>query len=279
MSAVEFHDGEVVIDGVAGKDIVAALRGTGLSEDAVVALMGRLIAQSAAAGSTAEPAEPAEPAEAALAGEGEAAAAAAPFTFQTKISQSAPECAATYTRTFVHPDFVDGLTVVQAGTTPEELGFNARFHGIEVEFDEIAVNFYRLSNCLAELRSEVYGMARELEDKITEIDAELHAKGKEKEGKDTKEKDKEKDKEKEGKDKEKEKEKEGKDKEKEDKEGKEDRDKLAPIEKAIPVENIAAPGAEEQPAPDDATARTFVRPVDRPPVGERALEEPDGGDG
>lgn len=132
VSAVEIRDGEVVIDGVAGKDVVAALRGAGLSEEAVVSLLGRFIAQSgesgdpggAVSGPAAEGVLPAA-----------AAAAADPntFTFVTQIAQSAPECAVNYVRTFVHPNFVDGLTVVQAGTTPEELGFNARFHGLEAD--------------------------------------------------------------------------------------------------------------------------------------------------
>lgn len=281
LNAVEIRDGEVVIDGVAGKDVVAALRGTGLSEEAVVSLLGRFIAQSG------EPASgPA--AEGPVAGEvlpGQAAAAADPntFTFVTQIAQSAPECAVNYVRTFVHPDFVDGLTVVQAGTTPEELGFNARFHGLETEFDAVAVNLYRLSNCLAELRNEVFGMARELEAKITEIETALHTKAKDKEGKDTKEgketkEGKDTKEGKEGKDKEKEKDKEGKDKEKEHKDKDKDRDKLAPVEKLTAVENFAPPeGTTTQSAalePDDATQRTFIQPQDRPPVGEKALEEP-----
>jgi hypothetical protein len=210
------------------------------------------------------------------------------FTFVTAINPSAPECAAGYVRTFVHPDFVDGLTVVQAGTTPEELGFNARFHGIEAEFDALAVDVYRLSNCLAELRDEVFGMARELEVKITEIDAALKAKPKDKDTKDTKEKDTKETKDKdtkETKDKEKEKEKEGKDKEKERKDKdnyKVRQEKFTSLEKFDVAGTLSRPepspaelsGADDEGAALEETS-TFIQPQDRPPVGEMALAEPE----
>ena len=198
--------GQPLVFGVPGTEVAAALRGAGLDEDAVVAVLGRAYAQSLAP----------------------AAAVAAPaFTFQVSIAQTAPECALTYQRVFVHPDLIDGVTVVQAGQTADEIGFNARFHALESEFDSISRDLHTSSNCVAELRLELFKLARELEVKITQIEAQIAAKGKDKDSKDTKEKDtketkdkdtKEKDT-KEGKDKEgkdtKEKEKEHKDKDKE----------------------------------------------------------------
>jgi hypothetical protein len=268
VSPIEFSGEEVLIDGVPSRQLVSALKAAGLSDESVTALLARAISGAAAAGPP--------------------AAAAEHFAFRTKIAPAAPECAADFARTFFHPAFFDGLTVVQAAQTPEELGFNARFQAIEVDLDAVATNLSRLSNCLAELRSEVSSLVGELENKLTEIDAKLATKGeKEKEGKDTKET-KEKELDKEGKDKEKEG-KEGKEKEghKDHKDGKEkDKEhveKAAPKESDEPLARIlpgpgappcapcAAPAAEPAGGRPAATRKTFIRPDERPPVGEQAL--------
>lgn len=279
MNDVEPGAGEPLVFGVPGRELVAALRGAGLAEDAVVALLGQAIARAAAP----------QP------------AGAPGFRFQTQIAESAAECASTYERLFVHPDFIDGVTVVQAGATPEEIGFNARFHSIEAEFDGISSDLHTGSNCVAELRREVYGLARELEAKITEIEQRIDAKGKDKdikdtkEGKDGKETKEAKDKDtKEGKDKEGKDTKEGKDG-KESKEHKEHKDKdkehidkvqgLEKLQSAEKTHDITAvrPGAQPGQAPPEAvpegTDRTFIRLEDRPEVGADALADPDDAEG
>jgi hypothetical protein len=268
MSPIEFSGDDILIDGVPGKRLVESLKAAGLSDEAVTELLGQVLARAPL---------------------GAAAAAAAPFEFNTRIARTAPECATDYTRGFFHPDFFDNLTPVQATQTPEELGFNFRFHAIEAEFDAIASNLTKLSNCLAELRLELFDVTREIADKFTEIEARL-TKQKEKEGKETKEgKEKE---DKEGKDKEKE-DKDHKDKEKEHKEGKEKEhkeasDKALPQEKAQPTEKtsdlspvhgptgLAGAVPVEQPGTAPAASRrpsrrAFIRPEERPAVGEQAL--------
>ena len=159
--------GGPLVFGVAGSAVAEALREAGLDEGAVVAILGRAVARSAAI--------PPD--------------ASARFAFQVTIEERAPECALAYQRTFVHPDFVDGESRVQGGMTPEELGFNARFHAIEAEFDAVSHDLRTASSCVAELRRELFQLARELESKITEIEARLSTKaGKEiKEVKETKE--------------------------------------------------------------------------------------------
>ena len=269
MSPIEFRDDDIIVDGVPGKQLVNALKAAGLSDEAVTALFGEALARASGPPGPAAAAASVTPA---AAGAGDAPA---PFTFQTPIAETAPDCAATYSRGFFHPDFFDGLTVVQAGQTPEEFGFNFRFHKIEDDLDAISNDLHKTSNCLAELRREVFGIARELEAKITEIEALLHAKPKEKEGK-------------EGKD--------TKDKEKDHKEGKEKehREKVA-VDKLLPVEALANPSvigiarppdAEDEPPADQpgepgtrpaASGRTFIRPQERPDVGERARRAAGGG--
>lgn len=271
-----------LVFGVPGPALVGALRGAGLTDANIVAIMGRAVAASA--GVTTE-----------------RDTAAAGFVFTTQIAETAPECALSYARTFVHPDFIDGVTVVQGGATPDEIGFNARFHSIEGEFDSVARNLQTASNCIAELRRELFGLTQELQAKITEIDERLTAKGgketketKEKDtkegkdGKDTKEKETKEGKDKEGKDTKEGKE--GKERKEKDKEKDKDHiDKLRPVEKIQTREKLpemvshGGAGGDPEPEPFEATVepepggdeRTFIRLEDRPAVGEDALREPD----
>jgi hypothetical protein len=241
-----------LVFGVPGSTIAAALREAGLSEDAVIAVLGQAISRSAAG----------------------AEREAAGFTFQVQIAETAPECVLTYERLFVHPDFIDGVTVVQGGQTPDEIGFNARFHALEGELDSISRDLHTSSNCVAELRREVFQLTQELEAKITEIDSRLDAKGKDKEakegkeskegkeGKETKEKDSKEGKDKEGKD-----HKEHKDKDHIDKVS--TLEKLVAIEKQLdtPLVPNLTPGA------PTGRERTFITLDDRPDVGATALDD------
>ena len=92
-----------LVYGVPAAQVVDALRATGMAESDVIALVGRGVARSEAVA--------------------KAAVVTPPFVFQTQVAQTAPECTLTFVRSFVHPDFIDGVTVVQGGQTPEEIGF------------------------------------------------------------------------------------------------------------------------------------------------------------
>lgn len=256
MSSNDSNAEAPLVFGVPASTIAASLREAGLTEDAVIAVLGQGISRSALA-----------------AGDAAAAAAATGFTFQVQISETAPECALTYERLFVHPDFIDGVTVVQAGQTPDEIGFNARFHALEGEFDSISRDLSISSNCVAELRRELFQLTRELEVKITEIDARIAAKGKDKdtkegkeskegkEGKETKEKDSKEGKDKEGKD-----HKDGKDKD--------HIDKVTHLEKLVAIEKqLDNPIIAGEPAEPSGRARTFITLEDRPDVGASALQD------
>jgi hypothetical protein len=98
----------------------------------------------------------------------------APFEFDTQVAQEVPECAPEYARQFVHADWVDGEDRVQAGTTPDEQGFNLRFHSIENELDRIAAEFQKMGGCVADLRRELFGVLEELEAKITDLQNQIH---------------------------------------------------------------------------------------------------------
>lgn len=248
---------EQLVYGVPARTVVDALRGAGIPEDDVVAVLGRAIARSS--GRVAAEVTP-------------------PFVFQTQVPERAPQCEVNFDPTFTHPDFIDGVTVVQAGETPTELGFNHRFHAIEDDLAAVAEALRTVSNCMKELRLELFGVVQELQVKITQIDARLDGikdkegkEGKEKqEGKETKE-DKE-SKEKEGKD-----DKESKEHPKEHKDGKESEKHPKDGDKEFTeLTGLTPPGA-TLPGPDEAEGdeRTFISLDDRPEVGGRALADPD----
>lgn len=259
---------ERLVFGVPAKAVVDALRATGMAEADVIAVVGRGIARSAGLDTPVV-----------------AATQTPPFVFQTQVAQEAPNCRLTFERGFFHPDFIDGVTVVQAGATPEEIGFNKRFHTIEEDLDDIATDLRIASNCMAELRLELFGVVQELQAKITEIDNRLDLVEKDKdakegkEGKDVKDKD-DKEKEKEGKDDKESKEKEHKEKDKESEKEKDGHHKDEVDFGAAPG-TLTLPGAAPQDPPgpaatgDDATERTFITLEERPDVGRGALADPD----
>jgi hypothetical protein len=243
-------DEEQLVYGVPAHTIVDALRGAGVAEDDVVAVLGRAIARSS--------------------GPGLAATVSPPFVFQTSVPQQAPQCELHFEPTFSHPDFIDGVTVVQAGETPTEIGFNHRFHAIEDDLAGVAEALRTVSNCMKELRLELFGVVQELQVKITTIDRRIDPIKDKTETKETKEKEKEKEgkesKDKEGKDG---KEKEGKEnKDKDDKErGKDGRKEFVDLAGTVP------PGAPAPAEPDqlEGDERTFISLADRPEVGRDAL--------
>lgn len=272
--------GEQLVFGIPARELVAALRGGGMADEHIVTVVGRAIATSA--------------------GLAAVATATAPFVFHTQVAATAPECELKFKRKFIHPDFIDGVTVVQGGATPEEIGFNQRFHIIESDLDNVAHDLLTASNCMAEMRRELFGVVQELQLKITAIDSRLDAKTKDKEKdtkeskdkdtKDVKEKDTKDVKEgKESKDKESKDGKEGKDKDRKekDKEGQKDghgkeQEDLSGISPQGFTQHEPS-GQAAEPDEDEGEERTFIRLEDRPEVGRAALAESDvdapGGDG
>jgi hypothetical protein len=73
----------------------------------------------------------------------------------------------------VHQDWVDGVSVVQAGRTTGEEGFNDRLHRIENDLDALAADTKRLFECLGELRAAVAQALTEVANELNVIDQEL----------------------------------------------------------------------------------------------------------
>ena len=60
--------------------------------------------------------------------------------YATPLAATPFACAAKFTRSFAHADWIDGESVVQAEQTTIEEGFNRRFHAIENDLDALGVD-------------------------------------------------------------------------------------------------------------------------------------------
>jgi hypothetical protein len=149
-STISLLQDEILIDGVSTKSVTQALTASGLQSGKVAEIVG--FWYLGALGVTRP----------------------APFDFATDVQATDPNCVVAYARQFEHVDWQDGESRVQAGTTAEELGFNARFHAIENELDAISDQFGSLGACVAEIRADLVGVVRELESKITALQNSIH---------------------------------------------------------------------------------------------------------
>lgn len=89
------------------------------------------------------------------------------FAYTAPVDAAQPaQCRATFVRTFIHADWIDGESVVQAETTTLEEGFNSRFHKLEQDLEALAADIAKAFVCLGEQRA---GVSRALEEVKTEI--------------------------------------------------------------------------------------------------------------
>src|SRR5690242_9871071 len=109
------------------------------------------------------------------------------FTFNPPFPAVVAGDQSTYTRTFVHRDWVDGQDVVQAGATLDEPGMNARLNALETDLDAVKADLVQCYALISDLR-------KALAVALGQIQKELNSKtdktkeGKEaKDGKETKE--------------------------------------------------------------------------------------------
>jgi hypothetical protein len=96
------------------------------------------------------------------------------FDYRESFPAERPECRATFTRTFEHEDWIDGESVVQAGVTPTEAGFNERFHRIESDLDALGQAVQQTSDCLADMRKSLRTLLDELRAQINQIHSDIH---------------------------------------------------------------------------------------------------------
>ncbi len=95
------------------------------------------------------------------------------FAYGAAFDAIDADCVASFTRSFVHTDWVDGESVVQAQQTTAEEGFNVRFHKIEADIDALAAEIAKIYACVAEMRSALHDRLEEIKTELNRIDADV----------------------------------------------------------------------------------------------------------
>jgi hypothetical protein len=95
------------------------------------------------------------------------------FDYKTAFATTEPDCTAHFTRTFDHADWVDGESVVQAGQTVGEDGFNLRLHHIEADLDSLGDDVRKAFECLAEMRTALASVLAEIKTELNRINADV----------------------------------------------------------------------------------------------------------
>jgi hypothetical protein len=102
------------------------------------------------------------------------------FQYNPPFPAVVPGDQSTFTRTYEHRNWVDGQDMVQAGTTPDELGMNARLNALEADLDAVKADLVQSYKLISDLR-------KALAVALGQIQSELNKKtDKQKEGKDSK---------------------------------------------------------------------------------------------
>jgi hypothetical protein len=97
------------------------------------------------------------------------------FNYATDFPAVDPACIASFVRTFLHTDWVDGESVVQAEQTTGEEGFNARFHKIEADLDAIGRDAAKALACLASMRQNLRALLDEIRAELNRINSDLNS--------------------------------------------------------------------------------------------------------
>ena len=80
---------------------------------------------------------------------------------------------AAFARGFVHQDWIDGESAVQAGETPTEDGFNTRFHKIEQDLDRLGALVAQAFTCMNAMRSTLAGSLGEVASELNRLNADV----------------------------------------------------------------------------------------------------------
>lgn len=95
------------------------------------------------------------------------------FKYSETFPAEAPECQASFSRSFVHTDWIDGESVVQAEQNSIEEGFNLRFHNIETDLDALASDIRKAFTCIGVMRSDLAARLTELHTEINKINSDV----------------------------------------------------------------------------------------------------------
>ncbi|PSB46486.1 hypothetical protein C7B80_12930 [Cyanosarcina cf. burmensis CCALA 770] len=98
-----------------------------------------------------------------------------PFKFNQDFPAVDVDAISKFTRSFIHIDWVDGESLVQAQETPTEEGFNARFHKIEKDLDALGNDVKQAFSDINQMRSSLFALLNEIQvefNRLREVTAE-----------------------------------------------------------------------------------------------------------
>lgn len=95
------------------------------------------------------------------------------FSFKTEIPTADVTAKYDFTRTFVHRDWIDGESVVQAESSPTEDGFNDRLHKIEDDIDALGLQIKTAMACIEEIRASFTSRTEEIRSELNYLNS-LH---------------------------------------------------------------------------------------------------------
>lgn len=96
------------------------------------------------------------------------------FDYKTAFPAADAHCKVTFQQKFQHTDWIDGESVVQAGETTTEEGFNKRFHNIEDDLQNLAKDLAQAYICMAEMRQSAAAIFQELRDEINRLNTDIY---------------------------------------------------------------------------------------------------------
>lgn len=101
------------------------------------------------------------------------------FSYSVSLPNHDDSCLPAFSRSFEHTDWIDGESVVQAGESPGDRGFNWRFTALGTDLDSLAADVVRLYACLEQLRGSLVTALQDVAAELNRLNndvADLHTK-------------------------------------------------------------------------------------------------------
>lgn len=96
------------------------------------------------------------------------------FTFSSPLPVADPAtCAPVFHRGFSHQDWIDGESVVQAGESADDKGFNWRFNALAADMDALHADTVRLHECLSTLRGALVQALQDVAAELNRLDTDV----------------------------------------------------------------------------------------------------------
>jgi hypothetical protein len=95
------------------------------------------------------------------------------FAYSAPVAATDAGCVNTFQQQFHHSDWIDGLSIVQAGKTTGEDGFNDRLHRIEDDLAALSAQITKALACTTTLRQEVAAALGEAQVELNRLDQDV----------------------------------------------------------------------------------------------------------